>query len=327
MQLFRGTPTRSDRPIALTIGNFDGVHRGHEAMVARLKAAARERGLPAAVMTFEPHPREFFAPDQAPARLTPLRDKVDRLRELGVDRVYVCRFDAAFASQSPEDFVARVLGTGLGVRWLQVGDDFRFGARRAGDLALLQRLGPGLGMTVEPMQTVEVSGQRASSTAVREALARGDLGAATDLLGRPYAISGRIVGGDRIGRELGFPTANVRMRLNRPPLFGIYAVEVQGLASGAWPGAASLGVRPTVTDANRATLEVFLLDFDGDVYGRRVRVDFLHKLRDEAKYDTLDALKVQIGRDVDDTRAFFLQRAASGAAPRNHSRDSTLHCP
>lgn len=315
MRLYRGIPARSDHPLALTIGNFDGVHVGHQAMVERLRAAAQSRGLPAAVMTFEPHPREFFSPDQAPARLTALRDKAECLRALGVDRLYVCRFDAAFSSQSPESFVRDVLGHRLDVRWLLVGDDFRFGSRRAGDLALLERMAPDAGMTVESMHTVPVAGRRASSTAVREALAAGDLSGAAALLGRPYGITGRVVGGDRIGRELGFPTANVRMRLNRPPLFGIHAVEVHGIAERPWPGAASLGVRPTVTDANRPTLEVFLLDFQGDVYGRRVRVDFLHKLRDEARYDSLDLLKRQIARDVEDTRAFFRAIAADPDSP------------
>jgi riboflavin kinase/FMN adenylyltransferase len=314
MRLFRGIPARADTPIALTIGNFDGVHRGHQAMVARLTTAARALGLPAAVMTFEPHPREFFTPAEAPARLTALRDKVARLGELGVDRVYVCRFDRAFASQSPEEFIEAGLVRGLGVRWLLVGDDFRFGGRRAGDADLLKRTGPAHGMTVETMHTVLVDGIRASSTAVREVLARGDMAAANRLLGHPYGITGRVVGGDRIGRELGFPTANVRMRFNRPPLDGIFAVEVHGAAPGPLMGAASLGVRPTVTDANRPTLEVFLLDFHGDVYGRSLRLDFLHRLRGEEKYPSFELLRAQIDRDVQATREFFAARAAAVAS-------------
>lgn len=315
MRLFRGIPAQADTPIALTIGNFDGVHAGHQAMVARLTAAARSLGLPAAVMTFEPHPREFFSPADAPARLTSLRDKVARLTELGVERVYVCRFDTAFAAQSPETFIQEALVRGLGVRWLLVGDDFRFGARRVGDVARLQKDGPPLGMTVEAMHTVLVDGVRASSTAVRQALGRGDLDAAAALLGRPYSITGRIVGGDRIGRQLGFPTANVRMRFKRPPLDGIFAVLVHGVGTEPLIGAASLGVRPTVTDAGRPTLEVFLLDFDGDVYGRAVRVDFLHRLRGEEKYDTLAALRTQIALDVQATRAFFAVPPAHPANP------------
>jgi riboflavin kinase/FMN adenylyltransferase len=314
MRLFRGIPGRADTPVALTIGNFDGVHLGHEAMVGRLRDAARQRGLPAAVMTFEPHPREFFSPGDAPARLSPLREKLERLEALGVERVYVVRFDASFASQPPEVFVQDVLARRLSVRWLLTGDDFCFGARRAGDVRLLRALAPALGMEVESMHSVLVDGVRASSTAVREALADGALDRASRLLGRPYAISGRVVGGDRIGRELGFPTANVRMSLNRPPLFGIYAVSVHGLGSDALQGAASLGVRPTVTSAGRPTLEVFLLDFHESIYGRRIRVDFLHKLRDEEKYSSLEALKAQIDRDVRATRAFFARQPAVAGA-------------
>lgn len=305
MRIHRRLPPRASGAVALTIGNFDGVHRGHEAMVARLEAAARARGLPACVMTFEPHPREFFAPADAPPRLAPLREKLERFAALGVDEVFVCRFDAAFARQSPQDFVRDVLGQRLGVRWLLAGDDFRFGARRAGDTALLQALGPGWGMAVETMGTVAVAGKRASSTAVREALAAGDMALAAELLGRPYAITGRVEGGERLGRELGFPTANVRMALNRPALGGIFCVRVHGAAPQPVMGAASLGVRPTVSDAGRMGLEVFLLDFRGELYGRRLRVEFLHKLRDEARYDSLDALRAAISRDVDHTRAFF----------------------
>lgn len=315
MQVIRAIPPHADGSLALTIGNFDGVHRGHAAMVARLIEAARARGLPAAVMTFEPHPREFFSPADAPARLSPVRDKVDRLRRLGVDRVYVCRFDAAFSSQSPEVFARDILGARLGVRWLLVGDDFRFGARRAGDVNLLRRVGEETGMTVECMHTVEVDGVRASSTAVRGALADGDMAAASRLLGHPYGITGRVVGGDRLGRELGFPTANVRMSLNRPPLMGIFAVEVHGVGTAPLAGAASLGVRPTVTDARKPVLEVFLLDFSGDLYRRRLRVDFLHKLRDEAKYPTLEALKTQIALDVQATRGFFAARRSAVTVP------------
>jgi riboflavin kinase/FMN adenylyltransferase len=305
MRIHRHPPARASGPVALTIGNFDGVHRGHEAMVARLMAAARERGLPAGVMTFEPHPREFFTPAAAPPRLAPLREKLERFAALGVDEVFVCRFDAAFARQSPQDFVRDMLARRLGVRWLLAGDDFRFGARRAGDAGLLRALGPECGMAVETMGTVAVDGERVSSTAVRDALAVGALTRAAELLGRPYAISGRVEGGERLGRELGFPTANVRMALNRPALQGIFCVRVHGAAAQPVAGAASLGVRPTVSDAGRMGLEVFLLDFRGELYGRRVRVEFLHKLRDEARYDSLDALRAAIARDVDHTRAFF----------------------
>ena len=305
MRLYRSIPQRADDAIALTIGNFDGVHLGHQAMVARLIAAARERGLPAAVMTFEPHPRELFTPDTAPVRLTPLRDKAEQLAALGIDRLYVCRFDRAFARQTAEDFVRDMLAARLGVRWLLVGDDFRFGAQRRGDLDLLEAMAPALGMQIEAMPSINVAGVRSSSTAIRTALAEGRIGDARQLLGRPYSITGRVVGGDRIGRDLGYPTANVHLAGRRMPLAGIFVVEVHGLGAAAIQGAASLGVRPTVSNANRCTLEVFLLDFVRNIYGWRVRVEFLHKLRDEEKYHTLGALKAQIGRDVAATREFF----------------------
>lgn len=316
MRIYRNFPLQSEGGIALTIGNFDGVHRGHQAMVQRLEAAAKDHRLPACVMTFEPHPREFFAPADAPARLTSLRDKVEQLAALGIDRVYVCRFDARFARQSAEAFAGDVLARRLGVRWLLVGDDFRFGAKRGGDVELLRRLGPTAGMQVECMATVAVDGVRASSTAVRDALASGDLDGACRLLGRPFSIAGRVVGGDRLGRQLGFPTANIHMTLNRPPLKGIYAVEAHGIGPRPLRGAASLGVRPTVTDSNRPVLEVFLFDFDGELYGRRVRLDFLRKLRDEEKYPTLDELKAQIARDVRATREFF-QRLDAEKLPQH----------
>ena len=284
-------------------------------MVARLIAAGRERGLPTAVMTFEPHPRELFTPDAAPARLTPLRDKAEQLAALGIDRLYVCRFDRTFASQAPEAFVRDMLVRRLGVRWLLVGDDFRFGSQRRGDLALLTALAPASGMEVEAMPSINVAGVRSSSTAIRSALREGRMTEAHELLGRPYSVTGRVVGGDRIGRELGYPTANVHIGSRRLPLAGIFVVDVLGLGAVPIEGAASLGTRPTVSDANRCTLEVFLLDFDRDIYGRRVRVEFLHKLRDEEKYDALPALKAQIGRDVDATRDFF-----SHLRPRVHDR-------
>ena len=284
-------------------------------MVARLIAAGRERGLPTAVMTFEPHPRELFTPDAAPARLTPLRDKAEQLAVLGIDRLYVCRFDRTFASQAPEAFVRDMLVRRLGVRWLLVGDDFRFGSQRRGDLALLTALAPASGMEVEAMPSINVAGVRSSSTAIRSALREGRMAEAHELLGRPYSVTGRVVGGDRIGRELGYPTANVHIGSRRLPLTGIFVVDVLGLGAVPIEGAASLGTRPTVSDANRCTLEVFLLDFDRDIYGRRVQVEFLHKLRDEEKYDSLPALKAQIGRDVDATRDFFSQRR-----PQIHDR-------
>ena len=313
MRVYRTIPARADGPVALTIGNFDGVHLGHRAMLERLKRSAAQRGLPVAVMTFEPHPREFFAPDHAPARLSSLREKLEVLAAAGVERTYVCRFNYDLARTPPEAFVERVLVQGLAVRWLLVGDDFRFGARRGGDVGLLKALATRHAYEVESMQSVMVAGQRVSSTAIREALAAGRLEPAAQWLGRPYSISGRVVHGDHIGRKLGFPTANVRMRRNRPPLCGIFAVRVRGLAAKPLPGAASLGVRPTVDARGVPTLEVHLLDFDRDIYGTHVCVEFLHKLRDEQRFPDLETLRRQIADDVDDTRRFF-DTATVGAA-------------
>lgn len=311
MQILRSVPDAASSPVALTIGNFDGVHLGHQAMLAKLRAAAAARGLPACVMTFEPHPREFFAPDQAPVRLTSMREKLELLRAHGVSRTHVLRFNFALAQVTAADFIGRILVRGLGVRWLQVGDDFRFGARRAGDLAMLRAQAAQYGYEVEGMATVELDGARVSSTAVRDALAAGDVEKAARLLGRPYSISGRVTGGDRLGRELGFPTANVQMKHNRPPLTGIFAVELRRRDGRPLQGVASLGVRPTVKAQGAApVLEVFIFDFKEDIYGELVCVDFLHKFRDEAKYVDLETLKAQIARDVADTRAYFAKRAA-----------------
>ena len=311
MQILRSVPDAASSPVALTIGNFDGVHLGHQAMLAKLRAAAVARGLPACVMTFEPHPREFFAPDQAPVRLTSMREKLELLRSHGVARTHVLRFNFALAQVTAADFIGRILVRGLGVRWLQVGDDFRFGARRAGDLVMLRAQAAQYGYEVEGMATVELDGARVSSTAVRDALTAGEVERAAKLLGRPYSISGRVIGGDRLGRELGFPTANVQMKHNRPPLTGIFAVELRRRDGRPLQGVASLGVRPTVKESGAApVLEVFIFDFKEDIYGELVCVDFLHKFRDEAKYVDLETLKAQIARDVADTRAYFAKRAA-----------------
>jgi riboflavin kinase/FMN adenylyltransferase len=308
MRILRNVSAAADTPIALTIGNFDGVHLGHKAMLARLSEVASARSLPACAMTFEPHPREFFAPDKAPARLTSLREKLELLAADGIQMTYICRFDYRFAQTSPEDFLERVLVHGLGVQHVLVGDDFRFGARRAGDFALLKQHAPRLGYTLEAMSSVTLDGERVSSTAIRDALAAGDLTRAARFLGRPYSMSGRVVTGDGVGRKLGFPTANVQMKHNRPALAGIFAVEVAGISGTALPGVASLGVRPTVKQGAQPVLEVYLLDFSDDLYGRHVRVDFLHKFRDEEKFADLAALTRRIAMDVEDARTFFARR-------------------
>ena len=296
-------------PHAVTIGNFDGLHLGHQAMLTRLLDVARARELPSCVLSFEPHPREFFTPAQAPARLSSLREKAEMLRGRGIDRLHVFRFNRAFSSLSADQFIEQVLVRTLQARYVLVGDDFRFGAKRAGDFSLLERAGRQFGFDAEFLPTVEVGGERSSSTAVRAALAAGELEHAARLLGRPYSISGRVVHGDKLGRDIGFPTANIQLKHNRPPLLGIFAVELYGLNGQPLPGVASLGVRPTVKGADAApVLEVHLFDFSADIYNRRVRVDFLHKLRDEEKYPDLPSLVAQIGRDVDNAKRFLAQR-------------------
>lgn len=306
MRVQRDLTSAPGVPVALTIGNFDGVHRGHQAMLARLIEAAEDLRLQPAVLTFDPHPREYFARDEAPARLSTLRSKLDLFRAFGVAIAYVARFDVRLAALSAEQFIDDVLVRGLSARWVLVGDDFRFGRGRAGDLALLRaRTRP---FSVEGMRTIDVGEVRASSSAVRNALAAGDLVRAADLLGRSYAISGRVAHGDKLGRSLGFPTANLPLR-HRPPLSGIFAVRVHGLPGGPHHGVASVGVRPTVTSDNKPLLEVFLLDFDQAIYGRRITVEFLRKLRDEERYADLDTLARKIGDDVDNAREYFAAHA------------------
>ena len=302
VRVFRGLPTSADAPVALTIGNFDGVHRGHQAMLSRLIEAADDLALPAAVLTFDPPPREFFARDTAPPRLSSLRGKLERFAAHGVERVYVARFDGRLASLPPEPFIEDVLVRRLGARWLLVGEDFRFGKGRAGDLSTLRRVARTV--SIEAMRTVAVEGERASSTAVRNALAAGNLAHAHALLGRPFAISGRVAHGAKLGRTLGFPTANLRLK-RRPPVSGVFAVRVHGLSPTPRTGVASIGVRPTVSASGVPLLEVFIFDFDEVIYGRRVAVEFLHKLRDEERYGDLDALTRQIRHDVAQARDYF----------------------
>jgi riboflavin kinase/FMN adenylyltransferase len=305
MRVTRGIPAATAGPLALTVGNFDGVHVGHQAMLAELAGAGRRLGIPACVLTFEPHPREFFAPDKAPTRLTSLREKLEFLGRLGVDRVHLCHFNYALAQIPAEDFIERILVRGLGARWLLVGDDFRFGARRGGDLAMLRQAGPRFGFEVAALGSVTLDEERVSSTAVRGALAAGDLDRAARLLGRTYSISGRVVRGDGLGRKLGFPTANVQMKHNRPPLSGIFAVHLCVGAGAPVRGVASLGVRPTVKQHGVPVLEAHLFDFEGMLYGRHVRVEFLRKFRDEEKYADLATLTRRIALDVQAARAYF----------------------
>ena len=308
MLVTRGACAAAFPPVALTIGNFDGVHKGHQAILDRLCRAAAARSLVACVLTFEPHPREFFAPQSAPTRLTSLREKLELLGAKGIGRVHVQRFARDFASMPAEAFVERVLCRALAARWILIGDDFRFGTKRAGDVALLRTLGQRFGFEVETVQTIEHAGRRVSSSSVREALSLGELGRAEALLGRPYSISGRVVHGNQLGRELGFATANIQLQHNRPPLMGIYAVRVHGVHGvDAKPcdGVASLGVRPTIQSAGQAVLEVHLFEFAGELYRRHLRVDFLHKIRDEEKYPDLESLRAQIAQDCEAARKFL----------------------
>jgi riboflavin kinase/FMN adenylyltransferase len=316
MQVFRGLRHPGIAPAcALTIGNFDGVHRGHQAMLALLINEARHRGVPSCVLSFEPQPRDFFArlagqPELAPRRVATLRDKLSELERCGIDQTVIMRFDAAFAGQSPQAFIDDVLLRGLQARYVLVGDDFRFGARRAGDYAMLDAAGAAGGFDVARMMSYEVHGLRVSSSAVRQALGAGDMAQAAALLGRPYSISGHVQHGRKLGRELGTPTLNLRFGHPRPAAQGVFAVRVHGLADGPLPGVASLGVRPTVEDSGRQLLEVFCLQWpealgrDGG-YGRCIKVDLLHKFHDERKYPSMQALREGIAQDIADARAWF----------------------
>ena len=304
---------------ALTIGNFDGVHRGHQAMLALLKNEARHRGVPNCVMTFEPHPRDFFAeqfkqPDVAPARIATLRDKLNELNACGVDQCVVLPFNQSFASQAPEAFIQDVLCNGLGVKYVLVGDDFRFGSKRLGDYAMLDAAGARLGFDVARMNSYEVRGLRVSSSAVREALGRGAMAEVAQLLGRPYAISGHVVHGRKLGRELNCRTLNLRFTHWKPAASGIFVVRVHGIAAEPLAGVANLGIRPSIdpNDVNggRVLLETHCLDWpahlgDEGGYGKIIRVELLHKLHDELKYDGLDALMQGIHKDCADARAWL----------------------
>jgi len=320
MKVFRGLPNAAARaPCALTIGNFDGVHLGHQALLARVREAAGDLGLEAAVMTFEPHPREFFAQksgdlSRAPARIANLRDKLQSLSDNGIDRVIVEHFSSSFAALTPQEFTEKVLVEGLHVKWLMVGDDFCYGARRAGNVQMLQEAGERYGFHVETLPTVMNGSTRISSSAVRTALAEGDFFRAEALLGHPYAMSGHGIHGQKLGRTLGFPTLNLRVP-HRPALMGIFIVQVHGLADQPLPAVASLGVRPTVDDSGRVLLEVHIFDFAQNCYGKQVRVEFLQKIRDEEKYVDLPTLTAAIDRDADIARAYFAQRhgAKNGA--------------
>ena len=343
MKVFRGFNHPGIAPAcALTIGNFDGVHRGHQAMLALLKNEASHRGIASCVMTFEPHPRDYFAallhkPELAPERIATLRDKLTELARCGIDQVVVLPFDANLAQQKPQAFIDDVLLQGLGVRYVLVGDDFRFGAQRAGDYAMLDAAGQQRGFDVARMNSYEVHGLRVSSSAVRSALNSGDMNEVARLLGRSFSISGHVIHGRKLGRLLGasqsggddgFRTLNLRFDHDKPAASGIFAVQVHGLTPQALTGVANLGKRPSL-DANdvnggRVLLEVHCLDWPGHLgaeegYGKIISVDLLHKLHDELKYDSFDALTKGIAKDCDDARAYFA--SLHGQTHRQNTRD------
>jgi riboflavin kinase/FMN adenylyltransferase len=297
-------PRAARAETAIAIGSFDGVHRGHQAILDRVVAEAAARRIDPAILTFEPLPREFFSPQTAPARLTTLSERLTEIARKPIRVAYVERFDAPFAALAPRTFAER-LRHRYGARWVMVGPDFRYGAKRAGDVESLRADGKDLGFEVCVLAQIDEAGERISSTRVREALAEADFPEAERLLGRPYAITGRVLHGDKRGRELGFPTANVRLGRRKPALQGIFAVKCYGAATRGLEGVASLGLNPAVQSSGRASLEAFLFDFSGDLYGRRLRIEFLKKLRDEADFASLDALAAQIRRDCEEARKFF----------------------
>ncbi len=295
MQVFRQLPPLKCEPLALAIGNFDGMHLGHQALLNQLISIAKIKGLTPAVMTFEPHPREFFTPLNAPARLSNLREKLEQFDTFGAQKVFVCAFNKRFAAISATDFLT-ILREKLNANTILVGEDFKFGTKRAGTVNDFKANN----FDLISMPRVDFNSERVSSTRVRDALFSGNLALAGQLLGRNYSVSGKVVHGAKRGRELGFPTANIHMRHERPALTGVYAVKLDGL-----PAVANLGVRPTVAGVPKLLLETHVIDFNGDLYGQHVHVEFLHKIREEQKFDSLDVLKVQIAQDIGVAREYF----------------------
>ena len=307
MRLFKGLPNPSvfRTGCVLTIGNFDGVHLGHKAVIEKLAEKGRDLGLPVVIMIFEPQPLEYFMGEQAPARLTRVREKIHRFAMLPVDDLVIVRFNKMFAEYEPLKFMEEVLVATFHVKHLVVGDDFRFGKNREGGFALLQEKSREYGFTVEDTESLMTEGQRISSTLIRNALAAGDTEAAETMLGYGFALCGRIVQGDQRGRMIGYPTANVKLFRNKSPVSGVYAVIVSGIADAPVKGVANIGVRPTVDGSNQNVLETYLFDFDRDVYGYQVKVHLVQKLRDELKFQTLDELKAQIEEDVAKAKEIF----------------------
>jgi len=319
MELLRGLGGLRDRhrPCVATIGAFDGVHRGHQAVVAQTAELAAGHVLPLTVVTFEPLPREYLAGDAAPARLQSFRDKFEAFRALGVDRLLCLRFNETLRNMSAEAFARDLFVDGLGVRALVLGDDFRFGRAREGDASFMRRFGERAGFSTQATRTVLVDGERVSSTRLRSALAGGDFTLAERLLGRPFTLGGRVMFGRRLGRELGAPTANLALRRRSVPLAGVFAVRVSGAGMDAAPAIANVGVRPTVAEGQRANLEVHVLDGEPDLYGERLTATFVAKLRDEMRFASLDDLRDRIHKDIAAARAYFA--AMTDSPPTNEA--------
>jgi riboflavin kinase/FMN adenylyltransferase len=301
MQVFRHFNRPDNAPLALAIGKFDGVHLGHKALLKGLVATARARGLIAAVMTFEPHPLEFFRPAQAPARITSMREKLELFAAAGVQQVYICRFNERFSRIPAEGFMQQILRESLHVEIILVGEDFQFGAGRTGSIADFRADG----FECLSLSHVHLDGLRISSTVVREALASGNLERVWQFLGRPYSISGKVVHGDKVGRTLGYPTANIHLPIARPLQFGVYAVKLEGVGETQLPGVASFGIRPTMKQDGQPVLEVHVFDFDRQIYGAHVRVHFLHKIRDEMKFPDPETLRRWMIADEQKARDYF----------------------
>ncbi len=309
MELIRGLINLKPRHrgCVATIGNYDGVHRGHQAVLRGLGVRARELRLCSTVAVFEPMPQEYFSPEAPPARLMSFREKWQALAECGVDRVLCLRFNRQLAAMPPAEFIERVLILGLGVRYLVVGDDFRFGRDRAGDFAMLKAAGAAYGFEAADTHTLTLAGERVSSTHIRECLAAGNLELANRLLGLPLSLSGRVIYGDRLGRALGFPTVNIPLRRRRAPLQGVFVAAVHGIGTASHYGAAYVGNRPAV-NGRRLMLEVFIFNFAGELYGQRLHVELLHQLRGDASFGSLEALQAQMARDVAAARIWLKQQ-------------------
>ena len=314
MEIIRGIHNLRPRHhgCVVSIGNFDGVHLGHQQVLGQLAVQSGVYNLPTLLVTFEPYPQEYFAPERTPPRLTRFREKVEILRRYSVDRLLCLPFDERMAHMTPEAFIEQLLVARLGVRYLVIGDDFRFGYERRGDFAMLRAAGAVHGFPVVNLHTFCLDHARVSSTRVRDALSQGDLDGASILLGRPYRMVGRVAHGDKRGRSIGVPTANLFLHRRTAPLAGVYVVEMFGVPGEPQLGVANIGTRPTV-GGEQALLEVHLLDFSGDIYGLHVEVDFLHKIRDERRFSSFDDLRTQIASDIRAARAFFAELHADAA--------------